>query len=300
MTGTLLASAKARKSAAARAVQVPPPTTASGRREAASSMRSSSSCPRPGCACAAPARRRVRHAHDVGEHVLGQRQRDRAGPARAGGPEGLLQQLGQALGLVDLRHPLADLRQEAAVVDLLERLAVDHLAADLADQHHHRRRVLERDVQPRRPVRRAGRARDEADAGAARELAVGLRHHRGSALLPRRDEADRAVRAVQRVEHREVALAGDAEHEVDALRAQAVDQHLPARPRSRHGQMPPMQRYLTSIHSSMPYFEPSRPMPDSLTPPNGETSLEMKPVLMPTMPVSRPSATRQMRPMSRE
>ncbi len=103
---------------------------------------------------------------------------------------------------------------------------------------------------------------------------------------------------MERVEHGQVALARHAEDEVDALRAQPVDEHLPARAR-RHGQMPPMQRYLISIHSSMPYFEPSRPMPDSLTPPNGATSFEMKPVLMPTMPVSSPSATRQMRPMSR-
>ncbi len=60
-----------------------------------------------------------------------------------------------------------------------------------------------------------------------------------------------------------------------------------------------MQRYLISSHSSMPYFEPSRPMPDSLTPPNGATSEEMKPVLMPWMPYSSASERRQMRPESR-
>ena len=37
----------------------------------------------------------------------------------------------------------------------------------------------------------------------------------------------------------------------------------------------------------MPYLEPSRPMPDSLTPPNGATSVEMMPVLIPTMPYSK-------------
>ncbi len=45
----------------------------------------------------------------------------------------------------------------------------------------------------------------------------------------------------------------------------------------------------------MPYFEPSRPMPDSFMPPNGATSVEIMPVLMPTMPYSSASATRQMR-----
>jgi hypothetical protein len=64
-------------------------------------------------------------------------------------------------------------------------------------------------------------------------------------------------------------------------------------------QMPPMQRYLISRNSSRPYFDPSRPSPDSLTPPNGATSVEMRPVLMPTIPYSSASATRQIRPMSR-
>ena len=59
--------------------------------------------------------------------------------------------------------------------------------------------------------------------------------------------------------------------------------------------MPPRQRYLTSSHSSMPYLDPSRPMPDSFTPPNGATSVEMTPVLMPTIPYSSASATRHTR-----
>src|SRR5262249_52423786 len=66
-----------------------------------------------------------------------------------------------------------------------------------------------------------------------------------------------------------------------------------------HDQIPPMQRYLISRNSSSPYFDPSRPRPDSFTPPNGATSVEMIPVLRPTMPYSSASATRQMRPMSR-
>src|SRR6185503_1351392 len=78
---------------------------------------------------------------------------------------------------------------------------------------------------------------------------------------------------------------------------QASEQH---HERDAHDhQIPPRQRYLTSRNSSSPYFDPSRPRPDSLTPPNGATSVEMMPVLMPTMPYSSASATRQMRPMSR-
>ena len=44
------------------------------------------------------------------------------------------------------------------------------------------------------------------------------------------------------------------------------------------------------MKSSMPYFDPSRPIPDSLTPPNGATSFEMIPSLTPTIPYSSPTA----------
>src|SRR6185295_17145415 len=62
---------------------------------------------------------------------------------------------------------------------------------------------------------------------------------------------------------------------------------------------PPIATYLISMNSSMPYFEPSRPMPDSFMPPNGATSVEMMPSLTPTMPYSSPSSTRKIRPTSR-
>src|SRR5262249_56503886 len=79
----------------------------------------------------------------------------------------------------------------------------------------------------------------------------------------------------------------------DALRAAGDDGDLPGH------QMPPMQRYFVSSQSSMPYLEPSRPMPDSFTPPNGATSVDTTPVLIPRIPYSSASEIRQMRPMSR-
>ena len=42
----------------------------------------------------------------------------------------------------------------------------------------------------------------------------------------------------------------------------------------------------------MPYFEPSRPKPELLTPPKGATSVEMIPSFIPIMPASMASATR--------
>ena len=67
----------------------------------------------------------------------------------------------------------------------------------------------------------------------------------------------------------------------------------------RVAQIPPIQRYLISRKSSMPYRDPSRPIPDSFIPPNGATAVEIRPVLMPTIPYSRASDTRQTRPTSR-
>src|SRR5471032_2490805 len=57
--------------------------------------------------------------------------------------------------------------------------------------------------------------------------------------------------------------------------------------------------YFSSVYSSRPYFDPSRPRPDCLTPPKGATSVDMIPSLIPTMPVSSASATRHARPRSR-
>lgn len=63
---------------------------------------------------------------------------------------------------------------------------------------------------------------------------------------------------------------------------------LPSPPQA----MPPMQTYFVSRNSSMPYFEPSRPSPESLTPPNGASAVDIRPVLTPTIPYSSASATR--------
>ena len=135
----------------------PPPAVSRCRRRraravvasSASSARTCASCSAPGWACADAAG--GASATVTTSVSMSSGSASATGPGRPGarGPERLLQQLGQALGLVDLRDPLAELRQEAAVVDLLERLAIEHPAADLADQHHQRGRVLEGDVQAR-------------------------------------------------------------------------------------------------------------------------------------------------------
>ena len=84
-----------------------------------------------------------------------------------------------------------------------------------------------RGVDADRGVARAGAARHEQHAGLAGQLAVGLGHEGGAALLAAGDEADFG-RVVERVEHFEIALAGDAERHLDAVRAQRRDDELAA------------------------------------------------------------------------
>ena len=101
------------------------------------------------------------------------------------------------------------------------------LEPDLADEEQHRRRILLRRVDADRGVRGAGAPRHEADPGPAGQLAVGLRHVGGTTLLAAHHEPQAVGDVVEGVENGEVALAGDAEGGVDALRQQAVDEQLP-------------------------------------------------------------------------
>ena len=170
----------------------------------------------------------VGHVDLVDQHVLRQHQHDRARPAVEGHGEGLGDVFGDAPGVLDLGHPLGQLAVHAAVVDLLEGLAVGRLAGDLADQQDHGCRILEAGMHSHRGIGGARAAGHEADARPAGQLAVGLRHIGGAALLAADDVADRVALGVQRVECGEVTLAGDAEDGVDTIDAQLVDQDLRA------------------------------------------------------------------------
>ena len=134
--------------------------------------------------------------------------------------------LGDARGVVHLGRPLRDGAEDRRVVELLEGIAAGVATRHLADEEDQRRRVLVGGVHADGRVRRARAARDEADPRPARELAVGLGHVRCGSLVAARDQPDRRV--VERVEHRQVALAGDAEGQLDAVQLELVDERLAA------------------------------------------------------------------------
>src|SRR5262249_13838516 len=113
-------------------------------------------------------------------------------------------------------------------VDFLERLALDKVVADLADEQDHRRRVLERRMHGNTRIGGTGPARHEADAGLASQLAMRLGHIAGATLLPAYHRRDRILMIVERVDTRQIALAGHEEYAPDALDTQLLDQDLTA------------------------------------------------------------------------
>ena len=166
----------------------------------------------------------------LGEHVLGEREDDRPGPAGQRERERLGHVLGNPGRAVDLPRGLRDPAEHLRVVELLPGLAAAKRARHLPDEEDHRRRVLLRRVHADRRLRRAWPARDEADARPAGELPVRLGRVGRALLVAAGDQADRRV--VERVEHGQVALAGEAEREVDAVQLELVDEDPAAGPHS--------------------------------------------------------------------
>ena len=126
--------------------------------------------------------------------------------------------------IVDLGRPLGHRTEHRAIVEFLKGLALTHVAPDLTDKHHQRRRVLPRDVNARRGIGGARAARDEAHAGAAGDLADRFGHHASSALLPADGDVERAV--VKGIKHGEVAFPRHTEHVAYAVQDQLVDQNF--------------------------------------------------------------------------
>ena len=159
----------------------------------------------------------ARRVGDVGarrQHVLGQREHDRAGAPARRHRVGAREHLGDARGVVELERPLRHRAEDGLVVELLEGLAPALRARDLADEQDQRRRVLARGVHAGRGMGRARSAGDHAEPGTAGQLAVGVGRVGGGALVAAVDDAEAVAVLVEAVEQREVGLARDAERQL--------------------------------------------------------------------------------------
>ena len=130
-----------------------------------------------------------------------------------------------ALGVGDLLDPFHHAAEHGAKIDLLQRFAAARATRHLAHQDDERCRILHRDMDAGAGIGGARAAGDQAEAGLAGELAIGLGHHRGAALLAADDEANR-IGVVQRVEKRQIALARHAKRSIGAVQLELVDQDL--------------------------------------------------------------------------
>ena len=141
---------------------------------------------------------------------------------------------GHVVGALDLGRPLRHRSEDCGVVELLKRLPPHLVARDLADEQDEGRAVLEGRVDAHRRVRCARATRDHAHAGPSGELAVGLGHVRRPTLVAAGDVADRRC-VDEGVEDLEVALSRNAEHEVDAVERELVDEDPAAGARHQRG-----------------------------------------------------------------
>jgi hypothetical protein len=174
--------------------------------------------------------RQHRRGGGLHQHVLGQHENDRAGPALQRGVEGPRHVLGQPVGAAHLAHPLGHAQragaEHLAVVDLLEGLAVALVGGHLADEQDHRRAVLKGGVQSDRRVAGARAARHEADTRAAAQLALRLGHEGRATLVAAGDEADVLAVLVEAIEHAQVAFARHPEGSVHPLGDQCLHQGM--------------------------------------------------------------------------
>ena len=168
--------------------------------------------------------RRVGNGNALDQHVLGDGDDDRSRPSVRRRVEGARDDLRHARRIVDLGRPFGHRAEHRAIIDLLEGLALTHVARDLADEHDERARILLRDMDAVSAIGGAGAAGDEADAGTAGHFADGFGHHRGAGLLPAHRDGNIAV--MKRVEHRQIALAGHAKDVLHAVDAQLIDQNF--------------------------------------------------------------------------
>ena len=114
--------------------------------------------------------------------------------------------------------------QDPDQVDVLVRLLVHPLEVGLAGERDERRAIEERVGDRGDEVRGARTERAEAHAGAAGQPPVRVGHVGAALLVADGDELDRGVG--QRLVEVERLLAGDAEHVLDALGLEALDEHI--------------------------------------------------------------------------
>ena len=159
------------------------------------------------------------------EYVLGDVDEHRPLAARGGDVEGLLDGLRHLAGAHDEVVVLRDRQRDAGDVGLLEAVAAEQVAGDVARQDDHRHGIHVGRADAGDEVGRAGAGGRQADAGATADAGVGVGGVGGRLLVPDEHVPDLGV-LDEGVVERQHDAAGIAEQRLDALGLETLEQDL--------------------------------------------------------------------------
>ena len=239
-TGASSSSASART--ASLACCAPLPVMIIGRLAAASSLAAASTSSGEGAGrlrdCCRAQRLDVgTRRHRVPRHL----DRDRAGPPRQHLAERLVDDLRRVGRTLDARRPFRQRAQGGELVGQLVQMAAaaaEEGRGNLPRDAQHRRAAPVRRAQRRRGVEDAGPRHDREHARPARRARIAERHVAAGLLVTGADGADLLAALLQRVEQRIELRARQAEHRVDAVGDQRLDDRHAAGHRPGLGLVP--------------------------------------------------------------
>ena len=169
-------------------------------------------------------RRRPVPLHRGVRDVLGQVDQDRSRPPGGRNVEGGGDHPRDVVDVLDQPVVLGDAHGDAGDVALLEGVGADGAGRHLARHHDQRGRVHVGVGERRHDVGGARAAGHHGDAGSPRGHGVALGHVAGALLVAHEDVADGGVD--DRVVDGQDGAAGQAEHDVDPLHLEALDEGL--------------------------------------------------------------------------
>ena len=177
----------------------------------------------------AAGRQRRRGRERSTEHVARDLDEHRALAAAHRRAQRAPQELGNALGLVDLKRLLGHRPEHAHQVVFLKRVLLIVVERDSADEHHHRRVGDVRRGDAGQQIGGARTARHEADARPIGDARQAIGHERGGLLVAHVDVFDARI-VVERVQDVQERRADESEYLPDTFGLQQLDDRSPTRP----------------------------------------------------------------------
>ena len=172
-------------------------------------------------------------------HVLGNVDQNRAGAALGRDVKGLVQDIGQVVGVLDQPVHLGAGARDAHGVGLLEGVGADHEGRNLPGENDDGDRIHQGVRQTGNGIGRPGAGGDQNDAGLAGRPGIAFGGMDRALFVAHQDVAD-LVLLKDLVIDRKDGAAGIAEYSIDALFFQSFDNHLRTGHLACHGGVLPL------------------------------------------------------------